>query len=58
MNNEYKIEERIALARYGKEKMNKAATMIGDIGINGREWKANRLEVKMLKQGLVALTVQ
>lgn len=49
MNNEYKIEEGIALARYGKEKMNKAAKMIGDIGINGREWKANRLEVKMLK---------
>lgn len=44
-----KQKRKQALARYGKEKMNKAAKIIGDIGINGREWKANGLEVKMLK---------
>lgn len=43
-----KQEREQALARHGKEKMNKAAKIIGDSGINGREWKANGFE--MLKQ--------
>lgn len=42
---------------YGKEKMNKAAKIIGNVGINDREWKAHRLEAKNAEIGLVILNV-
>lgn len=37
--------------------MNKAAKIIGNVGINDREWKANRLEAKNAEIGLVILNV-
>ena len=33
---------------YGKEKMNKTSKVTGNVGINVREWKVNRIEAYMM----------
>jgi len=37
----------LTLTGYGKE-MNKTSKVIGNVGINGREWKVNRIEAYMM----------